>query len=81
MISFANNYDFVTTNNNNDSIGICFEGNFDTGTMPQIQLKSGINLIAYIQGKYGGNLIIQKHSDVNSTSCPGTYFPWAKMVK
>lgn len=68
-------------NNNNDSIGICFEGNFDTGTMPQVQLEAGINLIAYIQGKYGGNLTIQKHSDVNSTSCPGTCFPWDKMVK
>ena len=55
---------------NYNSIGICAEGNFDTETMSSKQMNSIIDLVNYIKKKYGISKV-QKHSDVNSTSCPG----------
>lgn len=61
-------------NNNYDSIGICFEGNFMTETMGGAQRKAGQELVQYLKDKYGISKV-QKHSDVNATGCPGTHFP------
>ena len=61
--------------NNYDSIGVCFEGNFMSEQMPAVQRQAGAELVAYLQQKYGISKV-QKHSDVNATGCPGTYFPF-----
>ena len=65
-------------NNNYDSIGICFEGNFMTETMPIIQKWAGQELVQYLKDKYGITKV-QKHSDVNATGCPGTHFPFKEV--
>lgn len=64
---------------NYDSIGICFEGNFETETMPPAQLCAGQELIAYLKGKYKIKKI-QCHREVGNTSCPGRHFPLAQMT-
>ena len=65
-------------NNNYDSVGICFEGNFMTETMPEAQKRAGQELVQYLKGKYGITKV-QKHSDVNATGCPGTHFPFGEI--
>lgn len=61
---------------NYDSIGICFEGNFETETvMPEAQRIAGAALVAYLKKKYGITKV-QGHRDVNATACPGRYFPF-----
>ncbi len=67
------------TNNNSDSIGICFEGNFNEETMPDVQKQAGKWLVSYLKEKYNAN-IVQAHRDVNNTSCPGTNFPFDEIA-
>lgn len=64
---------------NSDSIGICFEGNFDEETMPEAQKRAGIELVAYLKKKYGISTV-QGHRDVCSTSCPGKNFPFEEIA-
>lgn len=59
---------------NTGSIGICFEGNYMTETMPQEQYNSGIELLEYLFNKYGV-LAIYGHKELFETDCPGTNFP------
>lgn len=65
-------------NNNYDSIGICFEGNFDREEMPAAQKQAGMDLVAYLKQKYGISTV-QRHSDVNATGCPGKNFPFKEI--
>lgn len=58
---------------NSNSIGICFEGRYETEQMPDAQVEAGKELVAYLKNKYGISKV-QKHSDVCSTSCPGKNF-------
>lgn len=58
---------------NSNSIGICFEGRYETEQMPNTQVEAGKELVAYLKNKYGISKV-QKHSDVCSTSCPGKNF-------
>ncbi len=68
-----------TAGHNTDSIGLCFEGNFEKHEMPEAQRQSGRALMAYIFGHYG-RLEVQRHSDVNATACPGKYFPFEEVI-
>lgn len=62
-------------NYNSNSIGICFEGNYETETtMPQVQIKAGQELISYLRGKYPSAKVVG-HRDLYATACPGKYFP------
>lgn len=67
------------SNHNYDSIGICFEGRYNTESMPAAQLKAGQELVAYIKAKYGITKV-QAHRDVNATDCPGKKFPFASVA-
>lgn len=58
---------------NSNSIGICFEGRYETEQMPDIQVEAGKELVAYLKNKYNISKV-QRHSDVCSTSCPGKNF-------
>lgn len=69
-----------TTNWNYCSIGVCFEGNFETETMPEAQIKAGQELVADIKARYP-NIIIGRHSDYQATACPGKRFPFEEMLK
>lgn len=60
---------------NSDSIGICFEGRYQSETMPQAQIDAGRELVAYLKGKYGVSKVL-RHKDVCSTDCPGANFPF-----
>ena len=65
---------------NSNSLGICFEGNYDTETtMPSAQMKSGKELVAYLKNKWGINTV-QAHRDVCPTSCPGNNFPFNEIA-
>lgn len=64
---------------NSDSIGICAEGNFENETMTELQKQSLKELVSYLKNKYGINKV-QKHSDVNSTACPGKNYPFDEIV-
>ena len=68
-----------TTDYNSNSIGICFEGNFEFDQMSEAQKLAGIELLAYIRGKYG-NLPVYRHGQLNATACPGRNFPFDAIV-
>ena len=66
-----------TANHNTGSLGICFEGAYNTETMNESQIKAGQELIVYLLDKY--KLLkanVYKHKDFNSTDCPGNNFPY-----
>lgn len=65
--------------NNSDSIGICFEGNFDAEGMGYAQMNAGKELVEYLKKKYGISKV-QRHKDVGSTSCPGNSFPFSEVA-
>lgn len=64
---------------NSDSLGICFEGDFEKEKMPDKQKEAGKDLVAYIKKKYGIKKV-QRHKDVGSTSCPGKNFPFSEIA-
>lgn len=65
---------------NNDSIGICLCGNFETGTPTPEQMTSLVLLIRDIWKRYPGIAVV-RHSDIQATACPGKNFPWAELLK
>lgn len=70
-----------TSNYNTGSLGICFEGKYNTEEMPEAQLKAGQELIKYLLNKYKLNKSnVYKHKDFNNTDCPGHNFPWTNIM-
>lgn len=57
------------TDNNTNSIGVCFEGNFEVETMNDTQKRAGQELVSHLKAKYNISKI-EKHNDVAKTSCP-----------
>lgn len=64
---------------NSNSIGICFEGDFESESMGETQKNAGKELVAYLKGKYGISTVL-RHRDVGSTSCPGRNFPFSDIA-
>lgn len=64
---------------NSDSLGVCFEGDFMSETMGEVQRKMGAELVSYLKSKYGISKV-QKHKDVCSTDCPGVNFPFDEIA-
>ena len=64
---------------NSISIGVCFEGNFMNEQMGAAQIKAGQELVADIRARYPG-IAVKRHKELNSTACPGTYFPFDAIV-
>lgn len=69
-----------TGDENYNSIGICFEGNFETETMPTAQKKAGAELVTYVKGLYPTIKTVGKHKDYNATACPGKNFPFDEIA-
>lgn len=71
-----------TKNYNSRSVGICFEGNFDSTSksMPNSQYNSGAAIIAAALEKYPAIYTICGHKSLDSTACPGQYFPLDKLI-
>lgn len=67
-----------TAGHNHDSIGVCFEGNFERESMNDAQFAAGAELLADILERFPG-LKIQGHRDLYATACPGRHFPFEKM--
>ena len=65
---------------NNHSVGICFEGNFENEKMSAVQIKSGRELITYLKTKFP-DAVVKGHKDFDGTACPGKNFPFDEMVK
>lgn len=68
-----------TTNWNYCSIGVCFEGNFETEQMPEAQIAAGRELVADIAARYP-SIVIGRHSDFGQTACPGKNFQFDRIV-
>ena len=69
------------TNNNSDSIGICAEGNFEVETMGDAQKNALKELVASLKADKRFTINkIQKHKDVQATSCPGKNYPFNEIA-
>lgn len=64
---------------NTNTLGVCFEGKYNSETMPETQLKAGRELISYLKNKYGITKVY-KHKDLYNTDCPGKNFPFDALV-
>jgi len=64
---------------NNNSLGICFEGNYMEEDMPEAQKEAGKELVVYLKNKYKISTV-QAHRDVCATSCPGDKFPFDEIA-
>lgn len=64
---------------NYNSIGVCFEGNFETEQMSDAQKQSGKEIVAYLKDKYKIS-VVQRHSEVCRTACPGRNYPFNEIV-
>ena len=67
-------------NHNADTIGICFEGDFDKEKMSAEQLKTGQELLANMLATYGKEIKIVRHKDMMATDCPGKNFPFDELI-
>lgn len=67
------------TEGHNDMIGICAEGNFMTDIMSDTQREAVAQVVRYVLDKYG-ELTIYRHMDLDATGCPGTNYPFEKIV-
>jgi N-acetyl-anhydromuramyl-L-alanine amidase AmpD len=68
-----------TTDWNYCSIGVCFEGNFEAETMPDVQMTAGRKLVADIVSRYP-SIVIGKHSQFGQTVCPGKNFRYDEII-
>jgi hypothetical protein len=65
-------------NYNSNTLGICFQGNFDEQHMTDAQVKAGGWLIAQLVREYGITLNdVVGHRDLAKTACPGKNFRMA----
>jgi N-acetyl-anhydromuramyl-L-alanine amidase AmpD len=64
---------------NDNSIGICFEGNFEVETMSDAQKESGKWLVTYIKDSYPIEKVVG-HRDLMATACPGKNFPFDEIA-
>lgn len=68
-------------NHNSYSIGVCFEGNFETEKMGEAQKEAGAELVTYLRELFPSIKTVGKHKDYNSTACPGKNFPFDYISK
>lgn len=66
---------------NSSSIGICFEGNFETEKMSAAQKKAGMELVTYVKQLYPTITKVVGHRDLMATACPGKNFPFDEIAK
>lgn len=65
---------------NSYSVGVCFEGNFETETMSTAQIKAGQFIISHIKKIYPTVKVVG-HRDLMATACPGKRFPFDEIAK
>lgn len=63
---------------NGESVGICFEGNFDSEAMGAAQYAAGLRALDYARGLYPAAETVG-HRELLATGCPGKNFPLEDM--
>lgn len=68
-----------TRGHNRNSVGICFEGNFNKEELTARQEKAAIKLLTLLSIAYP-DAELRRHSDFNAQrSCPGRNFPFDRI--
>lgn len=68
-----------TYGKNSVSVGVCFEGDFQTEPMGEAQRLAGAELVGELRRRYP-QAQVTGHRDVGETSCPGKYFPFKEVA-
>ena len=66
---------------NEDSIGVCFEGNFNKETMGERQFDAAVWLVSLLSLAYRDASICTHHSFNAKKNCPGDKFPFDRICK
>lgn len=66
---------------NSTSIGIGYQGDFTKQKMTDAQVKSGAELIKWLQGQLPKKAVIVGHKDLAATTCPGENFRMVDLKK
>jgi len=62
---------------NDHGIGICLVGNFERSRPTEAQMASLKKLVRFLRKRFDiGAIDVVRHSDVNTTKCPGRNMPW-----
>jgi len=70
-----------TRGQNQESIGICFEGNFDIEELSKQQEVSAVKLLTGLSLAYS-SAKLRRHSDfIHTKSCPGKKFPFNHLLQ
>lgn len=70
-----------TYGHNSNSVGVCFEGDFNVERMTEKQLDAAVLLISILSVGYK-NAKIRRHKDFNKEeTCPGKKFPMEKLLE
>lgn len=70
-----------TTNYNEHSIGVCFEGDYSKeDTMPSAQFKAGNKLLRHLSHTYPHAVFVE-HNQLQATACPGEHFPFQLITR
>ena len=65
---------------NSYSVGVCFEGNFEAEKMAEKQIRAGAKLVTYLKNLFP-TAEVKRHSDMDSTLCPGKNFEFERIMK
>ena len=66
---------------NQDSVGICFEGDFNKEQMSNKQEEAAIMLIALLSLSYDNAKVVRHVDLVKEKNCPGTNFPYETLCQ
>ena len=66
---------------NRESVGVCFEGNFNKETMGETQLNASVMLLCLLSLAYDDAEICEHKQISNEKSCPGKKFPFDSLMK
>lgn len=70
-----------TSGHNQNSIGVCLVGNFESEQPTAAQYKALAELISYLEAQLGRSLNVTRHSDYNQTACPGKNYDFTEVEK
>lgn len=71
-----------TVGMNAKAIGICVVGNFDVDDLPSKALEKLVEICRYFMRTYSISVEnVGKHSEFAPKSCPGTKFPWDRLIE
>lgn len=66
---------------NSDSIGVCFEGDFNVEKMSEKQLEASILLLSILSLTYSGS-VFRTHKQLDrKQTCPGNNFPMNELLE